>query len=76
MNNKRLESQIKDLITDKSNSVIIPHKNPDGDALGSCLALNFFLLNKGLNSIVISPNDYPSFLKWMPGENRILNFDN
>ena len=27
--------------------VIIPHRNPDGDALGSTLALKHFLANKG-----------------------------
>ena len=75
MKNKNSESQIKTLIEESSSCVIIPHKNPDGDALGSCLALNHFLLKKGLNSIVISPNDYPSFLKWMPGETKILNFE-
>ena len=75
MKNKNSESQIKTLIEESSSCVIIPHKNPDGDALGSCLALNHFLLKMGLNSIVISPNDYPSFLKWMPGETKILNFE-
>ena len=75
MKNKNLESQIKTLIKESSSCVIIPHKNPDGDALGSCLALNRFLLKKGLKSVVISPNDYPSFLKWMPGEAEVLNFE-
>ena len=75
MKNKNSESQIKTLIEESSSCVIIPHKNPDGDALGSCLALNQFLLKMGLNSIVISPNNYPSFLKWMPGETKILNFE-
>ncbi len=75
MKNKKSESQIKSLIDESSNCVIIPHKNPDGDALGSCLALNHFLLNNGLNSIIVSPNNYPNFLKWMPGENEILIFE-
>lgn len=67
--------EIKALIEKSNNCVIIPHKNPDGDALGSSLALNFFLKKKGLDSIVIAPNDYPKFLKWMPGEKDILNFE-
>lgn len=75
-NIKILQLRINELIGKSSNCVIIPHKNPDGDALGSSLALNFFLLDKGLNSIIISPNNYPNFLKWMPGENKILNFEN
>ena len=67
--------EIKTLIEKSNNCVIIPHKNPDGDALGSSLALNLFLKKKGLDSIVITPNDYPKFLKWMPGEKHILNFE-
>lgn len=74
MKNKKSLSEIKTQIQKSSNCVIIPHKNPDGDALGSCLALNHFLLNTGLNSVVISPNEYPIFLKWMPGEKNILNY--
>ncbi|MGB1831177.1 MAG: DHH family phosphoesterase, partial [Flavobacteriaceae bacterium] len=48
--------------------LIIPHKNPDGDALGSALALMHFLRNEQHQAIVVSPNDYPLFLKWLPGE--------
>ena len=74
MKSKKSLSEIKTQIQKASNCVIIPHKNPDGDALGSCLALNHFLLNTGLNSVVISPNEYPIFLEWMPGEKDILNY--
>lgn len=43
------------------------HINPDGDALGSALGLSKLLSNKGHDCLVISPNDFPDFLKWMPG---------
>ena len=75
MRNKNSKIKIKALINEAANCVIIPHKNPDGDALGSSLALNHFLSYKGLNSLVISPSEYPDFLKWMPGENQIMNYD-
>ena len=52
--------------------LIIPHKNPDGDALGSALALMHFLRSEQHQAIVVSPNDYPLFLKWLPGEKDIL----
>jgi phosphoesterase RecJ-like protein len=55
--------------------VITTHKNPDGDAIGSSLALNLFLQKMGLNSKVIVPNDYPDFLKWLPGESSILKYE-
>ena len=54
--------------------VILPHRNPDGDALGSTLALNHFLIQFKHTVNVISPNDYPSFLKWLPGESNILKY--
>ena len=54
--------------------VILPHRNADGDALGSTLALKHFLIQKLHKVKVISPNDYPSFLKWLPGETDILKY--
>ena len=54
--------------------VIIPHKNPDGDALGSSLALNYFLNKTGHYSIVIAPNEYPEFLDWMPNQEKVIKF--
>lgn len=55
--------------------VIVSHVNPDGDAIGSSLAFYFFLLKFGLDVKVIIPNDYPSFLSWMPGIDQILLYD-
>ncbi|MGI9552834.1 MAG: DHH family phosphoesterase, partial [Aurantibacter sp.] len=54
---------------------IVPHKNPDGDAIGSTLALWHYLKNMGQEAVIVSPNDYPGFLKWMPGNEHILNFE-
>ena len=68
-------SILKELLLDKKNIVILPHTNPDGDAIGSCLGLMHMLNNFGHNSKVISPNSIPSFLNWVPGFNEILFFD-
>jgi len=67
---------IKALLKSPKNIVIVPHKNPDGDAIGSTLALNNYLEQIGHNSKVIAPNDYPDFLKWMPNEDRIFKYEN
>ncbi len=66
---------VKTLLDQPQKIVIIPHKNPDGDAMGSCLGLKHFLAILGLDSTVISPNDYPKFLKWLPGNAQVLNFE-
>lgn len=47
--------------------LITTHYNPDGDAIGSSLALYHFLVAKGINAHVLIPNELPSFLQWMPG---------
>ena len=39
-------NKLKQLIDNSNNIVIIPHTNPDGDAVGSCLALHFFFKAK------------------------------
>ncbi len=66
---------VKSLLDQPQSIAIIPHKNPDGDAIGSCLGLHHFLKSLQIQSTVVSPNDYPKFLKWMPGNDTILNFE-
>ena len=73
MNQQLLKAFQKVLDTPKK-IIIIPHKNPDGDALGSSLSLHAFLNKTGHQSHIISPNEYPEFLDWMPGQNEILKF--
>ena len=73
MDNHRLDA-FKELLSNPKKTVIIPHKNPDGDALGSCLALQSFLTKLGHDAIVISPNEYPEFLCWMPNQEEIIKF--
>lgn len=68
-------TDIKHLLATKKKIVIVPHKNPDGDAIGSTLGLYHYLLKGGHDAQVITPNDYPNFLKWVPGENTILKHD-
>ena len=67
-------SIIKTLIEYKK-IVIVTHVNPDGDAMGSSLALCLFARKLGLEARVIVPNDYPKFLAWMPSVQDVLIFD-
>ena len=69
---KELQKEFIQILNKPKKVVIIPHKNPDGDALGSTLALNFFLNKTGHQSHVVSPNEYPDFLNWLPGQEGIL----
>ncbi len=67
--------EIKQLLETPKQIVIVPHKNPDGDAIGSTLGLFHYLKTKGHDAVVIAPNDYPKFLKWIPGENTIIKHE-
>ena len=69
-----LMKDIKDLLLDKSKILITTHVNPDGDAIGSSLGLYNFLIKLGHEVIVVVPNDYPDYLKWMKSDKKILNF--
>ena len=69
-------AELKELLATPKQIVIIPHRKPDADALGSCLALWMFLKKRGHDCIVISPTDYPKFLYWMPGHEDVLIYDN
>ena len=71
---KEFIDQLSALLSTPKKCVIFPHKNPDGDALGSSLALGHFLQQKGHDCKIISPNEYPQFLAWMPGQENILCF--
>jgi len=66
---------VKSILSQPQKIAIIPHRNPDGDAMGSCLALYGFLKATGHTVQVVAPNDYPKFLKWMPWNDTVINFE-
>ena len=66
---------IKSLLATPKKIVIIPHRNPDGDAMGSTLGLYHFLLKLKHQVLVISPNEFPEFLNWLPGSETVLTYE-
>ena len=68
-------SKARSLLSKPEEVVIVTHRSPDGDAIGSSLGLYNFLLKKGHKVSVIVPNEFPDFLKWMPGADKILVFE-
>lgn len=63
--------ELKSLLSEPKRIVLLPHRNPDGDAIGSTLAMRLYLSKLGHSCEVISPNDFPKFLKWMEGAKDI-----
>ncbi|MGV8096275.1 MAG: bifunctional oligoribonuclease/PAP phosphatase NrnA [Mangrovibacterium sp.] len=56
----------------ESTIAIIPHINADGDAIGSVLGMAGILKNAGKKVVVLSPNHFPNFYKWITGSEEIL----
>jgi phosphoesterase RecJ-like protein len=54
---------------------ITTHHKPDGDAIGSMLGLYHYLTLKGHHATPVAPSEVPDFLMWMPGTDRVLNFE-
>ncbi len=64
-----------DRISNPSRVLIISHKNPDGDAIGSALGLGRVLESCGHQVKVFLPDDAPDFLKWMPGYSHVATYE-
>lgn len=67
--------ELKSILAIPKDVVIVTHRNPDGDAIGSSLALYHYLLGQGHNPKIISPSEYPDFLFWMPAVHDIIIYD-
>jgi len=54
---------------------VTTHHKPDGDAIGSILALYHYFTLKGHTVTAVAPSEVPDFLMWMPGCRQVLNFE-
>ncbi|HTX88866.1 MAG TPA: bifunctional oligoribonuclease/PAP phosphatase NrnA [Bacteroidales bacterium] len=64
--------RIKQLLRQPRKILIASHMNPDGDAIGSALALYGYLTAKGHTVSVMIPDPDPSFLWWMPFHDKLM----
>ncbi len=67
---------IQELLASPKKIAIIPHRSPDGDAMGSTLGLYHFLLKLNHQPVVIAPNEFPEFLAWLPSSETVLVYEN
>ncbi len=65
-------AHIIELISQSRSIVVTSHHNPDGDAIGSILAMTALLRKTGKEAVAMVPNDYPGFLKWLPNSERVI----
>lgn len=65
----------QELINQSNKVVILTHMSPDGDAMGSSLAMRHFLEALGKEVAVVVPNAFPDFLAWLPKANEHLIYE-
>ncbi len=66
---------VKTLLSTPKKIAIIPHRSPDGDAMGSTLGLYHFLRKLGHDPVVVAPNEFPDFLAWLPASETVLIYE-
>lgn len=64
--------QAKGWIEKAENIIVISHSSPDGDAIGSSLAMYHFLYSINKAVTVVLPDSFPDFLSWMPGSKQTI----
>ena len=73
-------NRAKELIRGAKHIVLFTHMAPDGDAMGSGLAMWHWLKQSGVCSglsevSLIVPNAFPEFFNWMPGREQIRIYE-
>lgn len=65
------KQQTTELIRQAQNILLLGHKNPDGDSLGSLLALASALKKVGKNPTAVSVEPTPPFLAFLPNQDQL-----
>jgi phosphoesterase RecJ-like protein len=68
-------NEIHSYIQHATKVAIFTHQSPDGDAMGSSLAMYHYVRSLGKTARVIVPNAFPDFLAWMPGADTVWQYD-
>ena len=66
------KEQLRRLVDNAHHVVMLCHRNPDGDAIGSCSAVTQLMRRLGKEAVTIAPNNFPDFLHWLPTAQEIL----
>ena len=66
---------LREYFSEKRKIVITTHRSPDGDALGSSVAIYEAFKNQGHEICIIVPNSFPDYLSFIPNSNEVIIFD-
>ena len=67
-----MKNQIKDLIDNSNSILLLTHESPDGDAVGSVLAIYHYLtsINKNVDMVIL---DVPKIFEFLPSINKVVD---
>ena len=66
---------LRQLIDESQTIVLCCHQNPDGDALGSMLGWAEVLRTLDKEPLMVIPDQYPDYLRWLPNSEKIVRYD-
>lgn len=66
-------AKIIEILRSKKSFLITSHLRPDGDAIGSQLALASLLEEMGKSVIIVNMDPVPDTFRFLPGSDRIIN---
>ena len=68
--------EILALIEESDSIVLTSHKSPDGDSVGSTMAMFYFIKSLGKTANICHPDPAPSSLNWVKGDANFIDFVN
>ena len=68
-------SAIKDLIDKADNLILSTHINPDGDGIGSQLAMASYLKKEGKKFTILNPSSVPEDIQFLTDYADFLHYD-
>lgn len=74
-NSKLLHNEIIKKLKNSKKILLTTHTNPDGDAIGSALALFHYLRENGLNVQIIISDDVPRNLQFLSGSKFVETYN-
>lgn len=66
------KQQTVELIRESEKILLLTHVNPDGDALGSLLALQMILTKLGKEAIAVCSEPIPNAFQFLPGKEKLV----
>lgn len=67
--------ELRVILNSPKDIVIFSHRNPDGDALGSSMALKLYLEKLGHTAKIIFPSEFPSIFSYIPKSDDVIIYD-